>query len=210
MVPWYALAPLLLVYRQILQTSTEVTRLYTSPKFLRLVDIPFLDSYARETWESVLHLLVGTPSSKDTKKPTAVMLLLENSGLMGRPEDNPKAELVITRKGFQFLLQDVRLQVWAFLMQYIQLSSTINMDPVDVLGFLLSLGSMELGCDYSTEVLTDTQRSMLNDLKHLGLVYQRKVCPPYRIDIHALEKEHALLPYPARHNAYLQARSLGI
>lgn len=31
-------------------------------------------------------------------------------------------ELVITNKGFQFLLQDTHVQVWSFLIQYIQLA----------------------------------------------------------------------------------------
>lgn len=45
------------------------------------------------------------------------------------------------------------------------------MDHVDVLSFLFTLGSLELGQDYSTENLTATQRTFLDDLTDLGIVY---------------------------------------
>jgi hypothetical protein len=49
------------------------------------------------------------------------------------------------------------------------------MDPIEVLGFLMTLGSLELGCDYSSDELTASQKTMLSEMKHLGLIYQRKV-----------------------------------
>ncbi|KAJ3134534.1 RNA polymerase II transcription factor B 52 kDa subunit [Physocladia obscura] len=134
--------------------------LLTESKDKANVTIEYLDSYAKDAWEAVLHYLVGTPSNK---KPSAVMALMEHSGLMAAGSGSK--ELRITNKGFQFLLQDVNEQ----------------------------LGSLELGQDYSITSLTDTQRQMLGifpaslfetylkkncfcseDLKHLGLVYQRK------------------------------------
>jgi transcription initiation factor TFIIH subunit 4 len=36
------------------------------------------------------------------------------------------------------------------------------------------MGSLELGQDYSVDSLSETEKKMLEDLKHLGLVYQRK------------------------------------
>ncbi|KAJ3106523.1 RNA polymerase II transcription factor B 52 kDa subunit [Phlyctochytrium planicorne] len=137
------------------------------------VDVAFLDQYSSEAWDAVLHYLVGTPSEK---KPKAVMKLMEHSGLMARAEStlNDSPDLKITNKGFQFLLQDVNVQVWAFLLQYLEMADELKMDPVDVLNFLFQLGSLELGQDYSVDALTDTQKQMLDDLKHLGIVYQRK------------------------------------
>ncbi|KAJ3328825.1 RNA polymerase II transcription factor B 52 kDa subunit [Blyttiomyces sp. JEL0837] len=138
------------------------------------VDIAFLDEYSSNAWEAVLHYLVGTPS---TSRPKAVMKLLEHSGLMARvsePDNGQDADLRITNKGFQFLLQDVNVQVWAFLLQYLQMAKELAMDPVDVLNFLFQLGSLELGQDYSVDTLTETQKHMLDDLKHLGIIYQRK------------------------------------
>jgi transcription initiation factor TFIIH subunit 4 len=49
------------------------------------------------------------------------------------------------------------------------------MNPVDVLNFLFQLGTFQIGQDYSVTALTPTQQHMLDDLRHLGLIYQRKV-----------------------------------
>ncbi|RKO95956.1 transcription factor Tfb2, partial [Caulochytrium protostelioides] len=130
-----------------------------------LVTQAMLDQYATERWEAVLHYLVGSPSGK---RKRAVTKLLEHSGLMAR------ANLTITSKGFQFLLQDVNVQVWAFLLQYLQMSDELKMDLVEVLGFLFQLGSLRFGASYSVDTLTETQKHMLEDLKPLGIVYQRK------------------------------------
>jgi transcription initiation factor TFIIH subunit 4 len=46
------------------------------------------------------------------------------------------------------------------------------MDPVDVLSFLFTLGSLELGIPYSTSNLTPTQLHMLDDLQDFGLIYR--------------------------------------
>ena len=46
------------------------------------------------------------------------------------------------------------------------------MDPVDVLSFLFTLGSLELGIPYSTSNLTPTQLHMLDDLSDFGLVFR--------------------------------------
>ena len=81
----------------------------------------------------------------------------------------------ITNSGFAFLLQDINSQIWTLLLQYLEHSTAFNMDPVDVLHFLFMLGSLELGQDYSTSMLTDTQYVMLQDLRDYGIVFQRKV-----------------------------------
>ena len=47
------------------------------------------------------------------------------------------------------------------------------MDPVDVLSFLFTLGSLELGISYSTSNLTPTQQQMLEDLADFGIIYRR-------------------------------------
>lgn len=50
----------------------------------------------------------------------------------------------------------------------------LRMDSVEVLHFLMMLGSLELGQDYSKETLTPTQKHMLEDLREYGIVYSRK------------------------------------
>jgi transcription initiation factor TFIIH subunit 4 len=46
------------------------------------------------------------------------------------------------------------------------------MSETEVLSFLFMLGSLELGQDYSTSTLSDTQLSMLDDLSAMGIVYR--------------------------------------
>ncbi len=101
------------------------------------ISIEYLDRHAISSWESVMHDLVGTPGNR----PDAVIQLLSKSGLMVKAEKG----LRITSKGFQFLLQDLHLQVWSLLLQYLDLAETFEMDPVDVLNFIFQLGSLELG-----------------------------------------------------------------
>ncbi|KAK4519876.1 serine/threonine protein kinase [Mucor velutinosus] len=134
------------------------------------VDIGFLDHYATTQWEAILHYMVGTSL---TKKPSrGVLNLLERSKLMQSSSET--GQLQITNKGFQFLLQDVNTQVWAFLLQYLDMAEVLQMDLVEVLNFLFQLGSLELGENYSVETLTQTQLQMLEDLRDYGIVYQRK------------------------------------
>jgi transcription initiation factor TFIIH subunit 4 len=135
-----------------------------------------LDKFALTSWESVLHYLVGT--SQDNRTP-AVVQLLETSGLMVKE----KGQLTITSKGFQFLLQDMNVQIWALLLQYLELSQSLQMEPVEVLNFLFQLSSLDFGQvqlyffiqDYPVDPLTPTQKHMLGDLKCLGLIFQRNV-----------------------------------
>ncbi|KAI9315527.1 RNA polymerase II transcription factor B subunit 2 [Dichotomocladium elegans] len=134
------------------------------------VDIDFLDQYATQRWESILHYMVGT--SLTDKPSRGVLNLLQRSQLMQPRQDS--STLQITNKGFQFLLQDVNTQVWAFLLQYLDMAEVLQMDLVEVLNFLFQLGSLELGEDYSVETLTQTQQEMLEDLRDYGIVYQRK------------------------------------
>lgn len=133
------------------------------------VDIAFLDTYASNKWETILHFMVGTELNEFPSK--GVLHLLRHSGLM--TGNTPKA-MVITNEGFQFLLQDVNAQLWTLLLQYLRMAESLQMDPVDVLNFIFMLGSLELGKDYSLSVLSETQLNLLGDLRDYGLIYQRK------------------------------------
>ncbi|CAG8457834.1 10754_t:CDS:10 [Ambispora leptoticha] len=145
--------------------------------------IEYLDSYAKKQWESILHYMVGTR----TKRPgRGVVNLLTESGLMAERHEGDE-DPQITNKGFQFLLQDINTQVWAFLLQYLELAGKeknpqsnypsnkiLKMDLVEVLNFYFLLGSLELGQDYSIDQLTPTQQQLIEDLAYYGLVYRRK------------------------------------
>ena len=136
------------------------------------VDVAFLDAYARAQWEGILHYMVGSLGLRgDGAGPSqGVTRLLELGGLVERHGKN----VVITKEGFSFLLQEVNAQVWTLLVFYLENAEDLRMDSVEVLSFLFMLGSLELGQDYSTDTLTPTQLHMLDDLGDCGIVYRRK------------------------------------
>jgi len=130
-----------------------------------------LDAYALERWETVLHYMVSSGTGQMPIKPSqGVLFLLQRSGLMAMNQ----GQLQITSSGFQFLLHTPHAQLWELLLQYLQMVEERQMDLVEVLSFLFMLSTMELGREYSTENLTDTQRAMLEDLRDYGLIWQRK------------------------------------
>ncbi|KAI9051219.1 hypothetical protein LZ554_005321 [Drepanopeziza brunnea f. sp. 'monogermtubi'] len=142
------------------------------------VDTEFLDNYARERWEDILHFVVnsgGNSMRQDGTGPTtSVRLLLEAGKLVttGRRSGGG-----ITQAGFSFLLQEVNAQVWALLLLWIENAEKMELESVEVLSFLFMLGSLELGKSYSTATLTASQRAMLKYLVDFGLVYSPSSTP---------------------------------
>ncbi|KAJ3275691.1 RNA polymerase II transcription factor B 52 kDa subunit [Borealophlyctis nickersoniae] len=138
----------------------------------RLVTIDFLDKYASEAWEKVLHYLVGTLQGNSSGTVRKIMSL---AGLKMETDSHSSDRSHITSRGFQFLLLDVHTQVWTLLLKYLDLAEgRLGMKLVDVLNFIFQLGSLDLGQDYSVDTLTTTQSTMMDDLKDIGLVYRRK------------------------------------
>ncbi|XP_077986737.1 general transcription factor IIH subunit 4-like [Glandiceps talaboti] len=132
--------------------------------------IGFLDTYAIDRWECVLHFLVGSKGVDSVSSD--IVMVLTNSGLMKVPEGG--GNLIITRAGFQFLLMDTTSQVWFFMLQYLETSEARGLDLVEALNFLFQLSFSTLGKDYSTENLNEAQLQFLQHLRVLGLVFQRK------------------------------------
>ncbi|KAK4547552.1 hypothetical protein LTR36_000509 [Oleoguttula mirabilis] len=136
------------------------------------VSIDYLDTFARKQWEAILYYVVGSASAGlgaevDISAGTKQLLQKgEFVAMRGRTAH-------ITQAGFTFLLQEINAQIWTLLIVYLEVSSSLQMDPVDVLSFLFTLGSLELGISYSTSNLTPTQQQMLEDLADFGLVYRR-------------------------------------
>ena len=71
-------------------------------------DISYLDQYAQERWDTVLHYLVGS-SQQSGVSLDAVKILL-HSGLM-TADPNDSSTHNITKAGFQFLLMENSSQV---------------------------------------------------------------------------------------------------
>ncbi|KAK6624480.1 hypothetical protein RUM43_004165 [Polyplax serrata] len=133
-------------------------------------DVPYLDNYAMERWECVLHYMVGSQAQEGISADAVRILLHAN--LMKRDEDD--GSCVITREGFQFLLLDTASQVWYFMLQYLDTVNSRNLDLVECLTFLFQLSFSTLGKDYSTIGMSEGLLVFLQHLREFGLIYQRK------------------------------------
>ncbi|BFZ54281.1 RNA polymerase II transcription factor B 52 kDa subunit [Savitreella phatthalungensis] len=129
------------------------------------IDEAFLDTWSTETWETILHFLVGTQQARMPGR--AVVGLLEKGGLWAPGTG-------ITSAGFQFLLQDGNAQLWTLLLQYLEVADNRGVDPVEIAHLLFMLGYLELGQDYTVEDLSPEAQTLLTDLCDFGIVYQRK------------------------------------
>ncbi|CAG2237501.1 general transcription factor IIH subunit 4-like [Mytilus galloprovincialis] len=134
-------------------------------------DIPFLDKYALERWECVLHFMVGSTEGTEGVSRDIIDVLL-HAGLMKSDSLEPLPS--ITPEGFQFLLMETGSQVWYFVLQYLETVEQRGMDLIECLSFLFQLSFSTLGKDYSTEGMTENQLKFLQHLREFGLVYQRK------------------------------------
>ncbi|KAL4218784.1 General transcription factor IIH subunit 4 [Mactra antiquata] len=134
-------------------------------------DVEFLDKYAVERWECVLHFMVGSNEGKDGISGDTIEVL-KHSGLMKLEEGEPMP--FITPGGFQFLLMDTPSQIWFFMLQYLDMVDSRGLDLVECLSFLFQLSFSTLGKDYSTESMSEGQQRFLQHLREFGLVYQRK------------------------------------
>ena len=85
------------------------------------VDLSFLDEYARDQWEGILHYVVnsvGDGMRQDRQGPTVTVKdLLEAGKLVTKGRHNGGG---ITQAGFSFLLQEVNAQVWTLLLLWIE------------------------------------------------------------------------------------------
>ncbi|TKA28416.1 hypothetical protein B0A50_03883 [Salinomyces thailandicus] len=137
------------------------------------VGIEELDNFARRQWEGILYYVVGAANaglgatSGQTISAGTAQLLQKGEFVAVRGR-----KATITQSGFTFLLQDTNAQVWTLLIVYLEVCGSLGMEAVEVLGFLFTLGSLELGVAYSPANLTPTQHQMLEDLSDFGLVYR--------------------------------------
>ena len=130
-----------------------------------------LDDFARAQWDSIMYFVVGSVESGASSGDFIAVgskLLLEQGGFVkmrGR-------SAIITQDGFEFLLRDVNTQIWSLLIVYLKDSESRGQDSIEILGFLFTLGSLEVGKGYTSENLTQSQRTTLDDLHDLGIVFR--------------------------------------
>lgn len=113
----------------------------------------------------------------------------------GGVENEQEAPLIMTSKGYDFMLQEIHVQVWQFILQYIQ---TIVMAAsgkgnngsdesakarsargeelrVEVLLFLVCLSYCQVGAAYPASSLGRAESKFMRDLSNFGLIYRFKI-----------------------------------
>jgi len=138
-----------------------------------------LETFTQKRWDSVLHYLVGTEDDNYEDPPDAIQKFLEETGLMQEDPDyrgnnNRKAPLIISSKGYEFMLQDVHVQVWQFILKYIQkLGAQVDTDSFrkEALLFLICLSYCKVGQGYPAGVLPKDTRKIMKDFSLFGLLY---------------------------------------
>ncbi|VDM31568.1 unnamed protein product [Hydatigera taeniaeformis] len=167
-------------------------------------DPEFLDNYASERWDSILHFMVGSDSAEVGTCVRDVLLL---SGMMKRysiclvsysTRGGPDISMGITQRGFQFLLMDRPTQVLRFMLYYFDYLKV----PLYTY-FTLFVGkshaynrgaSLRFPAEFPLiwqgtslylelllsliDMLSQTQQDLLQHMRELGLAYQRKRTAP--------------------------------
>ena len=154
-----------------------------------------LEAYTQSSWDSVLHFLVGSDESDrrgtaegdgGVEEPSEAMVqFLTRIGLMQedpdyKGKDRSKAPLVITSKGYEFMLRDTNAQVWQFVLQYLNSLAHHEMKDairMDALSFLICLGSTRVGEGYHISVLGKNKaaRQVMKDFGRFGIVFVCRV-----------------------------------
>jgi transcription initiation factor TFIIH subunit 4 len=144
-------------------TTTATTRSTITPQQLEL--------HTQSCWDSILHYLVGSQTHTDPPASVADFLIAVN--LMG-PDPDDDGAFCITPKGYDFMLQDVHLQVWQLVLQY--LTNTVEKHKnaaiirPEALLFLFSLTHCIVGVPYEVSRLNKAELSVMNHFAGFGLV----------------------------------------
>ena len=156
-----------------------------------------LERYTQKVWDAVLHFLVGSDSVEEPS--AAVVNFLEETQLMQPdPEDKRRKEdaaLVITEKGYDFMLQDQHRQVWLFVEQYLEMIKGKGEKFIhEALLLLICLSLARVGEAYTFGQVPKSARKMLRGWAHFGLVYLQEVPYPKEDD----PKNTVTIFYPTR------------
>lgn len=140
-----------------------------------------LERYTQDQWDAVLHYLVGTPNLQVQPNPAITHFLLQTDLMQPDPDyrgDADDAPLVITQKGYDFMLQDNAQQVWHFVVQYLQSIESHEKATAlkkEALLVLICLSFARFGECYSAASLSKDGRTIMKDLALFGLLYVKKV-----------------------------------
>ncbi|CAN1166031.1 General transcription and DNA repair factor IIH subunit TFB2 [Linum perenne] len=141
------------------------------PGVSKLPTLSELETYALDQWECfLLHLINSGQSDKVTSFSSSMMRVFQR-GLLSQRDKEPSR---LTESGFQFLLMETNAQLWYIIREYISNAEERDVDPVDLISFLLELSFHVTGKAYNLNTLSDVQGSAIKDLADLGLVKLQK------------------------------------
>ncbi|KAE9198536.1 hypothetical protein PF004_g19515 [Phytophthora fragariae] len=131
-----------------------------------------LERYARARWDSVLHYMVGSTAVQEP--PQSVVDILLRTKLLQASGADSRA-LHITDTGYEFMLKDIHVQMWIFMLEYIRtLDNTGTLKQEDILQFLFQISYCQTGEYYAVADLTETQRLLLGDFIDFGLLFRKR------------------------------------
>ena len=156
-----------------------------------------LEAFTQSSWDSVLHFLVGSDDNDrkvsgsnggnggGVEEPEEAMVqFLTRIGLMQEDPDykgfdKSRAPLVITSKGYEFMLRDINAQVWQFVLQYMNSMAhheDKDMIRMQALSFLICLGSCRVGEGFHSSVLgSKSARVLMRHFARFGLLFVCRV-----------------------------------
>uniref|UniRef100_K3WQJ2 General transcription factor IIH subunit 4 n=1 Tax=Globisporangium ultimum (strain ATCC 200006 / CBS 805.95 / DAOM BR144) TaxID=431595 RepID=K3WQJ2_GLOUD len=131
-----------------------------------------LERYARSRWDSVLHFMVGSTAVKEP--PSSVVDILLRTKLMQQSEVDRRT-YHITDTGYEFMLKDIHVQMWIFMLEYIKtLDNSGALRQEDILQFLFQISYCQTNEYYAVSDLTKTQQLLLGDFIDFGLLYRKR------------------------------------
>ncbi|CAM8898814.1 unnamed protein product [Rhodiola kirilowii] len=134
---------------------------------VKLPSMDELEAYALHQWESfLLQLISSGQGDKPTNISPSMMKLFQRGLVSQRDREAPK----LTKNGFRFLLMDTNAQLWYIIRDYINNAEERDLDPADLISFLLELSFHVPGEAYDMNTLDEFQLATIKDLADLGLV----------------------------------------
>lgn len=139
-----------------------------------------LETFTQRRWDSVLHYLVGTDDDNYEDPPEQIQQFLVETGLMQEDPDyrgHRQVPLIISSRGYEFMLQDVHVQVWQFILKYIRSAQRQGQNGEteefrkEALLFLICLSYCKVGKAYPAGALAKGTKKIMRDFSLFGLVY---------------------------------------
>lgn len=126
-----------------------------------------LDNYSTNKWNEILSYIVNLiPLSSF---PTNILyIFVKRTNIMTEGiTSNGKKGMIITAKGYEFMLKDYLGQVWDFVLETIKYSKSQE----ESLSLLFMLSYCTFGRGYPLDALTKIQRQLIFEFSQVGIIY---------------------------------------